>query len=349
MSAAPPINPATARVVSHYGVRPSRRSGAPHFHAGLDVSTPRGRGEPIFAVDDGTVALVSHNESPAGMGGYGNAVVLRHPDGRTYTLYAHMDSIAVNQGQSVRAGQMVGRMGSTTNGQFSPMPGQDPAQWAAQARARGYRSPAMTPHLHFEVRQRADGSPFPGPYPQSAAQAQYNLDPMPWLRAKGIVFTSRGGVSIQPGSEAASSQASWQPLIAASTSMAGLGDLGQDKGSGALALPSGGAVASPIEPGKLVPGGYEPVTFERDVRFGFTPIEWGALGLGCVVLAGGGAYYAIKRSQATPNARRKRSEKEKKPRILCERCSVALRGQRRKWAERGHHAFCAKCEKEMTT
>lgn len=294
MSAAPPINPSTARVVSHYGTRPSRRSGAPHFHAGLDVTTARGRGEPIFAVDDGIVALVSRNESPAGMAGYGNAVVLRHGDGRTYTLYAHMDSVAVTQGQSVRAGQMVGRMGSTTNGQFSPMPGQDPAQWAAQARSRGYRSGPMTPHLHFEVRQRADGAPFPGPYPQSAAQAAYNLDPMPWLRAKGIVFTSRGGVRIEPGSEAAASQASWQPLIAqAESAMAGLGWLGQigkggSDGSAAMTLPSagGGAWASPVEPGKLVPGGYEPVTFDRDVRFGLTTGEWVAVGLGGAAFMG---------------------------------------------------------------
>jgi len=306
MAAAPPINPATARVVSHYGVRPSRRSGAPHFHAGLDVATTRGRGEPIFAVDDGTVVLVSRNESPAGMGGYGNAVVLRHGDGRTYTLYAHMDSAAVSQGQAVRAGQMVGRMGSTTNGQFSPMPGQDPAQWAAQARARGYRSGPMVPHLHFEVRERADGPPFPGPYPQSAAQAQYNVDPMAWLRAKGIVFTSRGGVRIEPGTEAAASQAQWAPLISASESMAGLGQV--DKGSSAL-VPSTSSGASPVEPGKLVPGGYEPVTFERDVRFGLTPIEWGAVGLGTVVFAGGAAYYVIRQQQrrpATANARRKK-------------------------------------------
>lgn len=315
MAAAPPVNPATARVVSHYGVRPSRRSGAPHFHGGLDIGTPHGRGEPIFAVDDGTVALVSRNESPAGMGGYGNAVVLRHPDGRTYTLYAHMDSIAVNQGQAVHAGQMVGRMGNTTNGQFSPMPGQDPAEWQRQARARGYNSGPMVPHLHFEVRQRADGPPFPGPYPQSADQAQYNLDPMSWLRTKGIIFTSLGGVRIVDGSEAAASRAQWQPLIAASTAVAGLGvlDASSSKDTGSALTTS--TYTSPIEPGKLVPGGYEPVTFERDVYVGFTPIEWTFVGLGAVLFAGGAAYYVIKKRSAPATAnRRRRAAKRKRVR-----------------------------------
>lgn len=126
---------------------------------------------------------------------------------------------------------------------------------------------------------------------------------MPWLRQKGIVFTSRGGVRIEPGTEAAASQAQWAPLIAASESMAGLGQV--DKGS-AVSPASSGGYASPVEPGKLIPGGYEPVTFERDVRFGFSPIEWSALGLGAVMLAGGGAYYVIKKRSATPNRRRKK-------------------------------------------
>ena len=315
MAAAPPINPATARVVSHFGVRPSRRSGAPHFHAGLDLSTVRGRGEPVFAVDDGTVFMIGHNESPGQLSGYGNAVILRLADGVTYPLYGHLDSVAVTQGQQVHAGQLVGRMGNTTNGQFSPMPGQAVADWTARARSRGYNSGPMVPHLHFEVRRRSDAPPWPGPYPQSQAQAIYSIDPMPWLRAKGIVFTSRGGVAIQPGSEAAASQAQWGPLIQASESMAGLGalDTTTSKGATALTTPSA-SVADPVDPGKYVPDGYEPVTFERDVRFGFTPIEWGALGLGTVTLAGGLAYYAIYRGRtgplaATPNRRRVKLKK----------------------------------------
>jgi hypothetical protein len=35
----------------------------------------------------------------------------------------------------------------------------------------------------------------------------------------------------------------------------------------------------------------------------------------------------------------------KRPQIRCEYCSVVLRGDRRKHAERGGYAFCAKCEK----
>lgn len=308
MAASPPINPATARVLSHFGVRPSRRSGAPHFHAGLDLSTVRGRGEPIFAAEDGTVLLVGQNANPGSLGGYGNCIVLRHAGG-IYTMYAHLDQALVVPGQSVGAGQMIGRMGNSTNGQFSPMPGQDPAEWRRQAQAHGYRSPPMAPHLHFEVRSRSDAAPWPGPYPQSQSQAGYDIDPAVWLRSKGIVFTSRGGVAIQPGSEAAASQATWGPMIQHADSMAGLGVLdssgGKDAGSTIASATS--LYASPIEPGKLVVDGYEPVTFERDVYVGFTPIEWGMVGLGTVVFAGGAAYYVIKqRSPATANRRRRK-------------------------------------------
>jgi murein DD-endopeptidase MepM/ murein hydrolase activator NlpD len=270
-------------------------------------------------MDDGVVAMVGRNESPAGLAGYGTAVVIRHPD-NTYTLYAHLDQATVAEGQMVRAGQTVGRMGNSSNGQFSPMPGQDAAAWAREARARGYRSGPMVPHLHVEVRRRPDGgSPFPGRYPTSAADAQYNINPSDWLRSKGIVFTSRGGVSIAPGSEAAQSQASWQPLISASTSMAGLGvanavadsgkaaDAGKASGDIWAASPASPLVSagvSPVEPGKFVPGGYEPVKFERDVRFGLTPMEWAAIGVGAVVLTGGGAFFAM-RSRMQPNRRRR--------------------------------------------
>lgn len=266
--------PGSARLVSRYGERPSRRDGSPHFHAGTDISTGE-RGSPVFAVKEGTVELVSDEMSPGGMTGYGNAVVIRH--GNKFTLYAHLTRALVTAGQSVAAGQQIGIMGNTTNGQFSPHPGQDPEEWAREARSRGYRSGPMAVHLHLEVRrQRPDGgSPFPGPYPRAAEDALFNVDPQDWLREHGMIFTRRGGIEIQPGGAADRSRPDWEPRIAAATAgggraVAGLGALSP------TATPSRAAIAP-------LPGGYEPVEFERDPKWGLSPVEWSLLGAGSMV------------------------------------------------------------------
>jgi murein DD-endopeptidase MepM/ murein hydrolase activator NlpD len=46
----------------------------------------------------------------------------------------------------------------------------------------------MGPHLHFEVRDASSGAPFPGPY------RRFNVDPRPWLEARGVRFDARGTV-----------------------------------------------------------------------------------------------------------------------------------------------------------
>jgi hypothetical protein len=260
------MQPNISRLVSRYGVRPSRRDGSDHFHAGTDISTGQ-RNSPIFAVQDGTVELVSSEMDPRGMTGYGNAVVINHDN--KFTLYAHMSSVLVSPGQRVVAGQQLGTMGNTTNGQFSPLPGQSREAWEASARARGYRSGPMVPHLHLEVRRpREDGSsPFPGPYPRSADAALYNLDPQEWMRSKGMVFTRRGGIELTPGGAAERSRGQWEPQMAAALARRGVSGLGQVKS------------VAPVSAASFGPAVYEPVSFERDVRFGLTPVEWGVLGV----------------------------------------------------------------------
>ena len=74
------------------------------MHAGLDFKARHGT--PIVAVTDGRVTGAGR------MGGCGNAVRLRH-DGGIDTRYCHMSRIAVNRGQSVRRGQVIGYVGST--------------------------------------------------------------------------------------------------------------------------------------------------------------------------------------------------------------------------------------------
>ena len=86
-------------------------------HHGVDIRLRTG--EPIHAAFGGTVRIASR------MGGYGNCIVLRHPNGLE-TLYGHLSKINVKLGQQVTAGDVIGLGGNTGN--------------------------STGPHLHFECR-----------------------------------------------------------------------------------------------------------------------------------------------------------------------------------------------------
>jgi murein DD-endopeptidase MepM/ murein hydrolase activator NlpD len=82
-----------------------------NYHNGIDVAAPAGR--QIFAVYDGVV-----EDTGTGQGAYGNWVTIRHTvsGGRQLiTLYAHMSSFKVKDGQKVKMGDLVGFEGNTGN------------------------------------------------------------------------------------------------------------------------------------------------------------------------------------------------------------------------------------------
>ncbi len=108
----------TRYLTDRYGPRAEHPvTGEPAFHYGVDVGASYGSS--IFSVANGTVIFAGQN------GGYGNCVMVNHGNGYT-TLYGHMSSISVSNGQSVSQGQVIGLVGAT-------------------GRVTG-------PHLHFEVR-----------------------------------------------------------------------------------------------------------------------------------------------------------------------------------------------------
>jgi murein DD-endopeptidase MepM/ murein hydrolase activator NlpD len=107
------------------------------YHTGVDFPVPTGTS--VKAIGAGEVVT-------AGWGGsFGYQVVIRHSDGH-YSQYAHLSAISVRNGQSVGAGQRIGRSGSTGN--------------------------SSGPHLHFEVRT---GPGF-----------GTDIDPGAYLRAGGV-------------------------------------------------------------------------------------------------------------------------------------------------------------------
>lgn len=102
------VIPATGRISSSYGPRPSRPVGSPAFHYGTDIAAPNGT--VIQAPGAGTI---THAEAGLnGVAAWGNTVVIDHGNGWE-TVYAHMQGFDVEVGDMVRAGQQIGRVGST--------------------------------------------------------------------------------------------------------------------------------------------------------------------------------------------------------------------------------------------
>jgi murein DD-endopeptidase MepM/ murein hydrolase activator NlpD len=79
------------------------------------------KGEPVVAAFDGKIRIAERR------GGYGNVVVIMHPNGLE-TVYAHLSKLKVKEGQVVLSGQTIGLGGSTGHSTGS--------------------------HLHFEVRYK---------------------------------------------------------------------------------------------------------------------------------------------------------------------------------------------------
>lgn len=116
------VVPATAKLGSGSFVWPASGSISQGFwggHPAIDIAGWTGAA--VKAADSGYVAYVSGGWS----GGYGNHVIVDHGNGFV-TLYAHLNSIYVQAGESVVRGQQIGSLGNTGN--------------------------STGPHLHLEIR-----------------------------------------------------------------------------------------------------------------------------------------------------------------------------------------------------
>ncbi len=106
------------RITSGFGNRRDPFTNRATFHGGVDLGAPPGT--PVRASRGGVI------KRSGWRGAYGNLVVIDHGHGYQ-TYYGHLSRILVKQGERVKAGQLIGRVGKT-------------------GRATG-------PHLHFEVRR----------------------------------------------------------------------------------------------------------------------------------------------------------------------------------------------------
>ncbi|MBS0483225.1 MAG: M23 family metallopeptidase [Proteobacteria bacterium] len=98
------LMPVVGHITSTFGMRRHPILGYSRLHAGVDFGAAYG--SPIYAVGDATVNFAGWH------GGHGNYVRLDHGNGYA-TGYGHMSRIAVTPGTRVRAGQVIGYVGST--------------------------------------------------------------------------------------------------------------------------------------------------------------------------------------------------------------------------------------------
>ena len=96
--------PSCTYITSRFGLRVHPITGETKSHTGLDIGAAYGA--TIVAADGGTITKATV------YGGYGNCVMINHGNGYV-TLYGHMSSIAVSEGQSVSQGDTIGYVGST--------------------------------------------------------------------------------------------------------------------------------------------------------------------------------------------------------------------------------------------
>jgi len=116
-----PLPSGYTTITSPFGMRKHPITGVYKLHTGTDISAPTGTA--IYAANSGEVITSQYSTA------YGNYVAINHGGGLV-TLYAHMSKRLVSEGDTVKKGDTIGKVGST-----------------------GY---ATGPHLHFEIIKNGD-------------------------------------------------------------------------------------------------------------------------------------------------------------------------------------------------
>lgn len=97
-------------ITSNYGWRIHPIDRVRKFHAGIDLV--KYHQAPVPAFVGGKVLYAGEGVSGTGVGGFGNVVVIDDGVG-AYHVYAHLDSVSVQKGQTIYAGDIIGKQGKT--------------------------------------------------------------------------------------------------------------------------------------------------------------------------------------------------------------------------------------------
>lgn len=138
-----------------------------NFHNGIDIGAPPNT--PIYAAGDGVVFATG-----SGQAAYGNWIVIRHTISKDakvfniYTLYGHLQSLAVQSGKVVRGGDLIGFNGNTGN------------------TTRLLYGPERGFHLHFTILDEEGFNIKPGAFQDKFGPYQipygYTYNPLNFLR-----------------------------------------------------------------------------------------------------------------------------------------------------------------------
>lgn len=100
-----PVKGGIGHISMYYGQNQHPIFGGWYIHTGIDISTFRS-GDPVIATANGKVIYVGYDV------GYGNYIIIEHKYG-FLTRYAHLKAFAVQKGQEVQQGDIVGYIGNT--------------------------------------------------------------------------------------------------------------------------------------------------------------------------------------------------------------------------------------------
>lgn len=111
------VLPVSGEITSEFGERVHPITSEDKFHAGIDIAAESGT--PIYSAFDGTVVVADYDQWN------GNYMKIMH-EGDIMTVYCHCEKLNVSKGDTVKAGDVIGFVGSTGS--------------------------STGPHLHFELR-----------------------------------------------------------------------------------------------------------------------------------------------------------------------------------------------------
>jgi murein DD-endopeptidase MepM/ murein hydrolase activator NlpD len=125
------------RLSSGYGSRKHPVFKSVRHHNGVDLAAPEN--SHVRAILPGVVIFADTH------GGYGKLVTVKHKNGYS-SLYGHLSEIRVNPGERIKAGDIIGRVGTTGK--------------------------VTGPHLHFEWRKNGEPIDPLKVFPALAADAE---------------------------------------------------------------------------------------------------------------------------------------------------------------------------------
>ncbi|MGW5667477.1 peptidoglycan DD-metalloendopeptidase family protein [Micromonospora sp. NPDC003776] len=146
-------------------------SGGSSVHQNYEIdwnlsSGAEDRGKPVLAAAAGTIRWEGDANSA-----YGNYLEIDHGNGYS-TLYAHLDTKLAHNGDAVARGEMIGTVGNTDG-----------------------NSSGISPHLHFEYRNRGSGQS----YPDYIRPASFHGDPFDYASGVETYVSQNCGASRQTG------------------------------------------------------------------------------------------------------------------------------------------------------